>query len=307
MNQIHVIQLPAERRDSFGDMAVLIKEETPNGVLEKRISSMGEYMDKLIDKLGLYDIWATIYPGGVFLILIKTLYYFMSALKEVLSDIDGIAARLLLICRANIYVPDTLQELLVFFVLSYVTGSVLHEMGSMFKHRVLYRAGKPTDFLLESNRGLFSGEEVKRLRAVYRELMGTSVNDGNKENLALRSRVLFHAINTTLQIRKISSQYAKLNVIHNTCLTMSVALILNFGVVLLFDLEFLILGRYDWILPTISIAVALGIGIVVLIKRSTKYYNYWVRNIVLAYLELDREGSLKAEKYTNIILEEDEP
>lgn len=264
-------------------------------------------MDKLIDKLGLYDIWTTIFPGGVFLIFSKTLYRFMSTLQDVLLCIDGAVARFLLICRANIYVPDTLQELLVFFMLSYVIGSALHEIGSMFKHRVLYRAGKPTDFLLDSSRGLFSGGEVKRLKTVYRELTGTSVNDGSKEDLALRSRELFHVMNATLQIRKVSGQYVKLNVIHNTCLTMSVALILNFGVVLLFDLEFLVLGRYDWILPTISIAVALGIGIVVLIKRSTKYYNYWVRNIVFAYLEMDREESLKAEKHTDIILEEDEP
>ncbi len=257
-------------------------------------------MDKLIEKLGLYDIWATIFPGGVFLILARTLYDFMNTLQDTLSGVDSVVAKLLLVYRARIYVPSTLNELLVFFMLSYVVGSILHELSSIFKHRVLYSAGKPTEFLLESDRGLFSEEEVKQLKAVYRELMETSVNNDDKddkddkERLLFKSQKLFHIMNAALQSRKISGQYVKLNVIHNTCLTLSVTLILNLGLILMFGSEFLIQGRCDWILPTISLVATLGISIAILIKRGKKYHRYWVKNIVFAFCQMNREKSLKA-------------
>ena len=257
-------------------------------------------MDKLIEKLGLYDIWTTIFPGGIFLILARTLYGFMSTLQDMIPSVDGVVAKLLLVCRVGIYVPDTLNELLVFFMLSYVAGSVLHELSSIFKHWVLYSAGRPTEFLLESDRGLFSDEEVKLLKDVYRKLMETPFNDSDKENLPFKSQRLFRAMNAELQSRRISGQYVKLNVIHNTCLTLSVALMLNLGVVLMFDLGFLISGRHDWIFPTISLVAALGISIVVLIKRSMKYHRYWVRNIVSAFFQIDKEESLKTQKHEDI-------
>lgn len=260
-------------------------------------------MEKLIEKLGLYDIWTTIFPGGVFLILTRTLYGFMSTLQDMLPGIDGVVAKLLLVYKMSIYVPVTLNELLVFFMLSYVAGSVLHELSSIFKHRILYSAGRPTEFLLESDKGLFSDEEVKRLKAVYRELTETAIIDNNKERLPLKSQELFHAMNAALQSRKISGQYVKLNVIHNTCLTLSVTLMLNLGLVLLFDLEFLIYGRCDWIFPTIILVVTLAISIAVLMKRGKKYHRYWVRNIVFAFCQMNREESLKTQKHKDIVME----
>ena len=37
-------------------------------------------MEKIIEKMGLYDIWTVFFPGVVFLDLVKTLYGFMLTL-----------------------------------------------------------------------------------------------------------------------------------------------------------------------------------------------------------------------------------
>ena len=253
-------------------------------------------MEKLIDKLGLYDIWTTLFPGGVFLIFTRTMYVFMNTLPDLLLDTDGVLAKLFLICKAEICVPNTLNELLIFFMIAYVSGSVLHELGSIFKSSVLYRAGKPTEFLFSNDKGLFSSEEIQRLQIIYNRLMGTSAKIENRESSKQISRELFHIMNTVLQREKISSRYVKLNVIYNTCITLSIAFMTTLCMVILFDIEYVVQGKYDRIFPTISLAVGLLFGVIMLVLRGKKYYRYWVRNIVFAYYEWDENVFSKAQE-----------
>jgi len=243
-------------------------------------------LDKLIEKMGLYDIWTILFPGAVFLVAIKTIYNFMLLLPEQILKTTRVIEKIFIFCEANIYAPGTVYELMIFLLYSYFVGLMLHEISSLFKNRVMYKQGKPIDFLLDSKGGVFEDEEIQILMPMYIQLNGGAFTLNDNEKQKKESRSLFHKINADLQRKKVASQYVKLNVIYNTCATLGITLIFILGLVLAFEIEFIILKKFDLILSIISLDVILIVGIYILLSRSKRYYKYWTKNIVLAYQNL---------------------
>ena len=58
-------------------------------------------MEKIIEKMGLYDIWTVFFPGVVFLDLVKTLYGFMLTLPCSISKKTSIIEQVFIFCKAK--------------------------------------------------------------------------------------------------------------------------------------------------------------------------------------------------------------
>ena len=245
--------------------------------------------------MGLYDIWTVFFPGVVFLDLVKTLYTFMLTLPCSISKKTSIIRQVFIFCEAEIYIPDNVYELLIMCLCSYLAGLILHEISGLMKNRVVYKKGKPTDFLLDAKGRVFSEEEIIKLGPIYTYLYGSSIAWDEKEKLKEQSQFIFKKINFELQRKKIASQYVKLNIAYNTCATLEVAIILVFCMAILFEIEFVVLKRYDILLSLIFLDIFMIMCIFFLSQRSKKMYKYWVRNIVLAYqgIYLNEEHNTK--------------
>lgn len=243
-------------------------------------------MEKLIEKMGLYDMWTVLFPGTIFLVAVKTIYNFMRLLPEQIPKATNLIEKIFIFCNVSIYAPKTVYELLIFLLYSYFIGLILHEISSIFKNSILYKKGKPIDFLLDSKGGVFDDEQIQMLMPMYIHLNGGdfTLNDNIKQKK--ESRSLFHKINADLQRRRLASQYVKLNVIYNTCATLGVTVMLILCIALAFEAEFIILKRFDLLPSIIILDVLLGVGAYILMNRSKRYYKYWTKNIVLAYQDV---------------------
>ena len=252
-------------------------------------------LEKITEKMGLYDIWTILFPGAIFLVLVKTVYNFMLTLPCIISKEMSIIEKVFVFCKAEVYIPDTAYELLIMCLCSYLAGLILHEISRLIKDRVIYKKGKPTDFLLDSENGVFSKGEIQKLMPMYTYLYGSPFCLDEKEKLKNESHFIFQRINNRLQRNKIASQYVKLNIVYNTCAVLQVTIILVLCMAILFEVEFIISKNYDILLSAVSLDIFMIICICLLSNRSKKFYKYWVRNIVLAYQDIYLNDKCDAE------------
>ena len=103
-------------------------------------------MEKIFDKLGVYDFWGTFFPGLVGLLVIDLCFFDLN------SYIDNFKVG---------------YELVVFVTFSYLLGIVLHEIGHFIQENILYSEGEPCDiFLLNGN--VFSKDETEIHLKLYK-------------------------------------------------------------------------------------------------------------------------------------------
>lgn len=250
-------------------------------------------MEKIIEKLGLYDIWTITFPGAIFLFALKTMYSFFVKLYLNNNSIENWMQDLFMILGVDVYCPETIYELFVFLLLSYATGTILHEIGSLIKKKIIYKNGKPKELLLNSEKGEFSEVQVNNYMSMFLSLHN-NISFSSSDQMDKRkeeSEMIFNQINTKLQAQNRAAKYVKLNIIHNTCLTLWVATLILLLTTLLFELEFLFTKNWAAIYRSLSIFVILIIIGLILYYRSKKYLAYWTRNIVYAYYELWKEGT----------------
>lgn len=253
-------------------------------------------LEKIIEKMGLYDIWTVFFPGMFFLVSVKTLYNFILAVSRYISENTGIIEKMFVFCKANVYVPDTIYEFLIMCLYSYLVGLILHEISRLIKNKVVYKNGKPTDFLLDPEAGIFSKQQIQELMPMYIYLYGGDFSLNEKEKLKEESRFIFHKINVELQRKKIANQYVKLNIVYNTSATLGAAIMLVFFMAILFEIEFVALRKFDILIPTTILDIFMVISIYFLLNRSKAFYKYWVRNIVLAYYDIYLDGTSNHKK-----------
>lgn len=244
-------------------------------------------MEKIFDKLGLYDIWTVLFPGVIFLIGVRSLYDFMISLSGLLSTTPGMAGKLGLILRMDITTPSDIYELLVLLALSYLCGLILHELSSILKHKVVYQKGDPRALLLDGTAGILNSQELRRLMPLLKSLNnGRDFSQSEPEKLRDESKFLFHRMNKSLQDKKKSGDYVKLNIIYNMCGTLCIVLALLSLITLAFGVDFFFHKEYFAVFYSLMILGMMVVLFLILLFRSKRYYRYWVRNIVFAYEEL---------------------
>lgn len=251
-------------------------------------------MEKMIEKLGLYDIWTMIFPGMIFICGLNTIHeYIIELLKNTcdVNKVENVRFNLL-----KIYYPVDIGEIIIFVLISYLFGHVLHELSSIVKN-IVYRKGKPTELLLELNGKVLSDQEIQTYMPMFIRL-NSSPKFSSDCALQRRnkSKIIFNKMNTELQSRNISQKYVKLNLIYNTCLTICVAILLLQLYALLYCIIIFIRNQHILIDGLIRILVALIPIFYLLFHRSKRYYIYWIKSIVAAYANLYEKEIAKDEK-----------
>lgn len=247
-------------------------------------------MEKITEKIGLFDIWTVLFPGSVFLVIIKTFYNTFLIFPDLVKGTDNVFEKLLFFLQIKIYAPETLYELFELFLGAYLVGLLLQEISSIFKNKILYKNGKPMDYLTDAQGDIFDEVQIQKLISLFAKLNGgeLATNDALKQHR--ESRYLFHRMNTILIDKKIAGQYAKLNALYNTNINLAVVFIMVLGMSLIYEIESIVcFKQYYLTLSLVSLDLVLVGMIYLLIQRGKHCYIYWTRNIVYAYQKLVSE------------------
>lgn len=241
-------------------------------------------MEKIFDRMGLYDIWTVLFPGVVFHIGTRSLYEFLMSLHNLLLDTPELLGKLGLFLKMNIIIPGNIYEFFIFLVVSYLYGLMLQELSSSLKHMIVYRKGDPRTLLLDETHGPLNSQELHRLMPLLKSLNnGEDFSESDSKKLKEESKYLFNQMNRTLQNMQKSRDYVKLNIIYNMCSTLSLVLAFFALMILTFEIQFLLntdLSSFYFSLFLLSIIISMFL---ILHFKSSKYYQYWVRNIIFAY------------------------
>lgn len=97
------------------------------------------------------------------------------------NSIENWIQDLLMILSMDVYCPVTIYELFIFLLLSYATGIVLHEFGSLIKKKIIYKNGKPKELLLNSEKGVFSQEQINNYMPMFLTLHNNISFSGNDQ------------------------------------------------------------------------------------------------------------------------------
>lgn len=250
-------------------------------------------MDKFTEKIGLFDIWTVLFPGTVFLIVIKSLYNSLLILPELVKKADNLFEKITIFLQMNFYTSESLYELIELLLIAYLVGLLLQELGSIFKNKVLYKKGKPIDLLGDPQGGVFNAVQIQKLSSLFTNLNGEELTTNDKTKQHEESRYIFHKMNSTLIDKKIAGQYAKLNALYNMSINLAMVFMLTLLISLIFEAEFIFrFKQYYLIVSLVFLDGILIVTIYLLIHHGKRYYLYWTRNIVYAYQKLLTEESI---------------
>lgn len=237
-------------------------------------------MEKVIERLGLYDIWIMLFPGMIFISGSKTLCDYMVKITQtkVCTTYDGVGFQ-----QLKIFYPTDLYGLFSFIVASYLCGHILHELGSIAKH-VIYKKGKPTELLLEKKSKVLNSLQIQMYSQLFLKLnKNQKFSEDDFEKRREESRNIFNIMNIELQSKGMSSKYVKLNLIYNMCFTLCVAVFLMLMRIILFVFYQYIKTKNIYICELAGVVIVLISVFLILYFRGKRYYIYWVRNIVMSY------------------------
>ena len=227
-------------------------------------------MDKLYEKIGLYDFWSVFFPGAVCSISLLVDYKLFVALGGIqISIIPDL--------------PSNLSEWAVFIVAAVFTGILLQEIG-----RIIRKIGRITDAsegLLDDNKKVFAREEIE---CIKKQFIGKSIDDietkNPESNSVIESRRLFHKLNIQMQEAGIAQKFVKLNVIQNMSISLAASMLINNLIVDAWLVYYIINQNVGSFLICLLIGVAYALLIALFINRYICFNRYWVRNIVYAAL-----------------------
>ena len=220
-------------------------------------------MDKLAEKIGLYDFWTIFFPGalGYLQVSFSILLFYQLQLK-CYKFVD-------VVFHFHDYLPQALAEWVVFILISIFIGILLQEIGYIM-HR-LFEYHDATEGLFCAEQGVFSQKEVNDFKSLY-AVCGWQ--EGGSETLI--SKQVFHRINIILQEQGKAAKYAKLNIVQNLSLSLATLLLLQS---LVFIIMAFLLGLKGNI-TLLGLSIGCGVLCRIFYDRSSRFNRYWVRNIV---------------------------
>ena len=211
-------------------------------------------MDKFAERIGLYDLWVTFFPGII------------SSIE--LLIIRGVYKNQLILSFS--YIPSETHVWLVIVLCSLFIGVILQEIGRFI--RKVFKLRNAATGLLDKSIGIFSQYEINSIKDYC-----------NKNRLnTTDSKSVFHIINTQAINNNIADKYVKLSVLQNMSLSLAVTRIFGaIGWTYLFIYS-LTQKSYDKAAFFFCITIICILLTILFLKRSERFNRYWVRNIVFA-------------------------
>lgn len=208
-------------------------------------------MEKILDKLGIYDFWATIIPGFFFTFsffqVCTALFREMKFSYEIVSFIDYI----------------------LLFVVVYIIGMILQEIGSFLKKRNCGFADvlvDPYSSLTEEEKALVSQAFDKKFPPVSNQ------------------KTQFNLINTLLQEKSLANRPSKLNIISIISRSFAITCFLMLLMSFLSILIKIINGMYIDICMHMTIFFIYTIMSAFLVKRANHFQRMWVKQIIRVFI-----------------------
>ncbi len=222
-------------------------------------------MDKLAEKIGMYDFWATSFPGAIGSI---TLILHYSMIKALTTG-DSVFV------WSSSCLSFDVSQWIVFVLLSVLFGTLLQEIGRWI--RCCRKRHNAAGGLLDPKMNIFTKKEIADLSLALAKY-GFNENDKN----ANESKRLFHSLNIEAQEMGVATRFVKLNVLAKMSLSLAIVMLIN-GMCFLIETVYLLLtNSCTAVLTALSLCILSFALCVLFVKRSERLDRYWVRNIVYA-------------------------
>ena len=226
-------------------------------------------MDKLAERVGLYDIWVVFFPG-----IVGTLENLLCIGALCIIHSGGVFLKILA------FIPNTFSEWIVVMVSSVFLGLIYQEIGRLLRIILRIKKAEKNPFNLKT--GLFEENEIVSLKRVLFKI------DWNEQNA-------FHRINAEAQEKGIASKYVKLSVIQNMSLSLAAVMLVGTAESIAVMVLSIVNEAKDMLTASIVVTVLCILLIVMFIKRSERFNRYWVKNLVYA-VAISRAETKKKKK-----------
>lgn len=223
-------------------------------------------MEKLAERIGLFDLWAMFFPGTIGMLEIL---FFICTFWSIYS-------------KQSIFVVlqkitfDSITVWIILILISFFSGIILQEIGRWL--RIKTKTSNATDIFLDPDSGIFIEKEI----AILRSFLIQYGWDGKDQNCG---KEIFHQINAKAQECGISEKYAKLSAIQNMSVSLSAAMLLGSIASSLLIIISLLCRRWHIALFLAVIDLLCIFLIVLFFRRAKRFNRYWVRNLVFSMSE----------------------
>ena len=232
-------------------------------------------MDKLSERIGLYDLWVVFFPGIISmfeLLLFAGTFWSVYRNRSLFMVLEKIA-------------PDNIQIWIVIIIISIFLGIIIQELGRVLRRVTKYKSA--ADNLFDSNNGVLTETERACFRRLFKKYGWSGEYTGS-------SKEIFHRINIDAQEIGVATRYAKLNVLQNMSLSLSASMLCGAVASVSLFVFGIINGRIHIALIMIAILIVCIILMMMFYSRYKRFDRYWVRNIIYA-MSAENAGAEKKE------------
>ena len=211
-------------------------------------------MDKLIEKLSSYEIFAYFMPG---LLFTSFLSFFLNNKTTVIGDF---------LFKHNLFL-----NILVFLILSYVLGLAIHELSELLQ--IIYNkicGGFPSQRYF-NDKSFLSIKEKLFYAKIASEKFGIKLNsDSDKKN---NSDLFFQNVRAILQLNNLLKDIEIFNHNYGLCRSLSALCLLMF--ILLLNSTWLIHTDVNWYLVSTSIIL-----FIIFLRRTIRFGETYVKKVL---------------------------
>ena len=237
-------------------------------------------MEKISEKVGLYDLWTVFFPGAVSMLIIGLDYHLLILQTPVC------------ILFNNCDIPTNVFYWIIMMLISVFLGIILQEIAHYIGKIVLSK--KASNGLLEAKYGVFIDGEITAFSKAYEKL------GFREEKSVIESRRLFHTLNIYAQQKGIASRYIKLNLIQNMSLSLAAVMLFESLILVTGIIYHVFIHKVQQIMTIVILCIVSMVMIVAFLRRAKRFDRYWVRNIVYAVCanineSVDKSGTDKTD------------